>query len=490
MNLVDQIRQAFLRAARGAAKLDIDPQNSFLKGDLSGLSVPVTVKGSDVKADFEDTIPWPEKGLSRSPLTREAVSPPIDPLDPNLLAKMLKNMELPPMIFEDKQSWPDFKSGDLRPIKKIIIERPKLIEPGEATISDPLSSYAYPAIFEKSFKEAVEKPAEKPPVPSVAVPAHVVEGLPATTLSPKDWTNSAHRIEWSLDLPVPISHWMEAADVARAVDAELRKHGSSIQTVDRIHIAYPHKNPELYPGYSNSATNYASSLQTKMQAEDSPARHVIWGMANELVENRKLGRSEDQSSVHALTAKQEYAIHTGPGTETSPFALMTGDRKEFFIVLDTGSEQGTTYANLVSHVRSNGGIVVGIMGSNRLEQSDAHIDADMIKRADLPSKFMDPSRNTKRLPAMALAFAASARAEGRDWTPAQCLEKFEDALQKNGNSVFAMTDGEVKRVIKTVNGDYFVPETFPHMLGRLEEKAAAAKLAPAGGDKPKQFQLK
>ena len=101
MNLVDKIRQAFLRARQETAKLDIDPQETFLKEDLSGLPVPEPVKGFNVKTDFEVTIPWPEKGLSGSPFKTDALPRRIDPLDPEKLGAMLRDLKIPPKIFED-----------------------------------------------------------------------------------------------------------------------------------------------------------------------------------------------------------------------------------------------------------------------------------------------------------------------------------------------------------------------------------------------------
>jgi hypothetical protein len=299
--------------------------------------------------------------------------------------------------------------------------------------------------------------------------AHIgPEKTPDTTKPIKDWTQPDHRIELPRDFPLPLGHGSSIASIADVIDKELKKNGTSLDQVDRIHVVFPHKHPGLFPGHFDNAQRYASDFVHKMKNSGGVAGKIIWGMANELVETKKLGRSEDQSSVHALTAKQEYVFFNPQATQASPLATMGDNRKEFFVVVDAMSEQGTTFANLINHIRHNGGVVVATVGANRLLQETS--DTYLQRQAHLPSKFMDPNRNTGRLPELALALSGSAKRSGHDWTPEQCLEKFEAALQKNGNSVYAMTNGEVGRVIASVSGMHDTSETFLRMINRLESR--------------------
>lgn len=290
------------------------------------------------------------------------------------------------------------------------------------------------------------------------------------TLPMQNWVNEAQRVELPADFPAPLNHGGDIAKIAQVLDAELRKHGTSLEQVDRIHIAYPHKHPGKFPGHDNSALWYARNFHEHMGQAEGPLSKIQWSLLDELVETRRLGRSENQTSVHALTAKQKYAYYAGPDSQlTSTVALVGDNRKEFFVVVDTMSEQGTTFANLISHIRANGGVVLGTVGAKQLVQKKS--DEVTRERAKLPSRFTDPSRNTGRLPELALAFARSAAAEGKDWTPAECLEKFETSLKRHGNSVFAMTEGEVTRVIDTLSGNAYGSRNFVKLLNSLDRKA-------------------
>ena len=300
--------------------------------------------------------------------------------------------------------------------------------------------------------------------------------LPATTKPATDWTNPQMRVELPPDFAPPLHHGQDVGEIARVIDKELRKHGTSLKDVERIHIAYPHKHPGLFPGHYDGATSYAAKFAEQMTHPGSPASNILWNVAKELVETQRLGRSEDQSSVHALTAKQEYAFNFTPG-EASTTALIGDNRKEFFVVVDTMSEQGTTFANLISHIRANGGVVLATVGSGRLLQEED--EKHQQRSAQLPSKFTDPSRNDGKLASLGIALQQSARESGMDWTPGECVEMLNDALKKNGNSVFAMTNGEVQRVIDSVTHNHRDSTSFVGMLKKLEEKAEAAAAAPA-----------
>lgn len=295
--------------------------------------------------------------------------------------------------------------------------------------------------------------------------------IPPSTLPKVDWRNPQQRVELPADFPPPLYTHYDIKLIAQQLDAELKKHGSSIEEVERINIAFPHKHPGMFPKHENAADHSAQALYRQMEESPELSR-IQWNIMDELVETRKLGRSENQTSVHALTAKQKYVFYTDPKklpTETSQLALMGDNRKEFFVVADWTSEQGTTFANLISHIRANGGVVLATFGARQLVQQQSSDEAK--EKAKLPSKFTDPARNTGKLPDLALAFARSANIEGKDWTPAECLEKFEQGLQRHGNSVFAMTDGEVTRVIDTMNGWADGSSNFVRLLKKLDRKA-------------------
>lgn len=290
-------------------------------------------------------------------------------------------------------------------------------------------------------------------------------------------TNPDMRVELPAGFPPQLSS-SDAKALIKALEAELEKHGTTLGEVGHINIAYPHKHPGLYRGHYNSASDVVRGVKADLMIAEPG---VAWLPVDGLVERVKLGRSENQTSVHALTAQQVYDIHAPDQKTPLPFGPARDGKKEFFIVVDTGAEQGTTYANMISFILHNGGAVLaavaGWSAGAHLRQVAPENDTDLRRQAGLKAEFNDASRNTGRLAEMALAFASSARESGKDWTPAQCLEMFEEKLRAAGNSVFAMTNGEAERLINTVNNEYLHPATFVEILDQLDKRAAAMKAA-------------
>ena len=93
----------------------------------------------------------------------------------------------------------------------------------------------------------------------------------------------------------------------------------------------------------------------------------------------------------------------------------------------------------------------------------------------LSPEFNDVSRNNGRVPEMAKAFSVSAKKSGLDWSPLASIEKFETALQKHGNSVFALTDGEAEHLVKDIDGRLYPGVSFPQLLEKLEKTAKPVK---------------
>ncbi len=257
-------------------------------------------------------------------------------------------------------------------------------------------------------------------------------------------------------------------EALQLIAGELKKRDVDIADITHINIAYPHKHPGIYPAYHNTAEERAFAFRERMEAV---APQIDWVIAEALVERVRLGRSEDQTSFHALTGRQEYDIYLKIQHEPLPFAHKDRGR-EFFVIVDNTIEQGTTIANMMSYIHYNGGEVLMAQGDHRVHiAQNRDVANDM---TDIGAEFNDVSRNTGRLPELALAFSYSAQRHGRNWTPKQAIGKFEAAINKYGNSVFALTDGEVQRLIKNVNG---TKESFPVLLEKLEKQSPKTKKA-------------
>ncbi|MDI1226996.1 MAG: hypothetical protein PSY14_04850 [bacterium] len=291
-------------------------------------------------------------------------------------------------------------------------------------------------------------------------------------------TNPATRVEIPALFP-PVIDTDNQFTLLQMIEKELGdKHGTTLSEAGRINIVYPRKHPLKFPGHDNTAEFEAMKVWHMLQRAKP---EVEWVFANALNELHKLGRTGNQTSVHALTAKQEYVVYDNATQQGASFRFGQpgNDKKEFFIMIDSGFEQGTTMANLLNFIEANGGAVLGAavsdQKSNTLQQKNTSIFDNNAERAGLRAEFNDVARNTGRVAEMALAFSASALRDGKDISPQQAIDMFEEKLNKVGNSVFAMTDGEASRMIQTVKGSDEKSVPFLQVLRSLDEVAGVEK---------------
>ena len=277
-----------------------------------------------------------------------------------------------------------------------------------------------------------------------------------------------HRVELPGNFPDTISLWNSPESVVAAIDRELKKTGTTVQEIDRIYLAYPHKDRTLFPGHYDNASNTVQNFQQRIT---SHLPHIQFYAVDEVVETVRLGRSEDQSSVHALTARQVYRVADNPQQE-KPFQFKNAEtgKPEFFLVLDACVEQGTTLANFMSYITLQGGHVLAAVAGNeqKLVQRET---ATMAERVLVSEGFRDSSHNTGRLVQLAEAFSKSAKRDGIELSPAKCLDIFEGRMKLLGNTVLALTDGECERLIETLeNRHYGGGDTFKSLMSKLDEK--------------------
>lgn len=276
--------------------------------------------------------------------------------------------------------------------------------------------------------------------------------------------NPETRAEIPVSFPQTISPF-STEEAVRVIEEQLALRGTSLDEVKRINLAYPHKHPGLFPFLKNAAEESVQSFRQRLSAARPD---VDWVIAAAICERVQLSRSEDQSSIYALTTKQVYDVYKPAQQQPLPFIEKGNASREYFVVVDWTIEQGTTIANLMSYIRHNGGDVLMAAA----DQHAALLQKRTAANDDVPglsAAFNAPARNNGRVPELAKVFAASARREGKDWAPAECIDKFEEGLQKHGNSIFALTDGECARLIKTIEGEYFHKTSFPGLLDGLDK---------------------
>lgn len=285
-------------------------------------------------------------------------------------------------------------------------------------------------------------------------------------------TNPPVRRELRADFPGTLNNW-GAADVLKTIEAELGKHGTSLGRVGRITVAYPHKHPEIFPMHFNAAKGSAENLVGCLKTQ---APQVRWILADGICEAIHLGRSENQTSLHALLRPQIYELHEASQKTPLPFLDPANKETEFFIVADSGLEQGTTLANMISYIEHNGGKVLAASTdapTMHLAQTDFSISPH---KPVLSGKFNAAARNNKSLPAIARAFSESAKRSGHDWSPEECLEMFEQRLNTHGNTLFALTNSECMRLMITVRDCANPSESFPALLKMADSVSAAPRL--------------
>lgn len=286
--------------------------------------------------------------------------------------------------------------------------------------------------------------------------------------------NPAQRHDIRPDFPKTLDLY-SAEKALKVLEAELQKQGSSLDRVGHITLVYPHKHPKLFPGHDNQAAHSVSEFHSRLC---KAAPQVKWIIADGIVETVHLDRSGNQTSVHALMSQQVYEFYQPAQKDPLPFAENKPGGAEFFLAVDSCIEQGTTIANLMSYVEHNGGRVLAAVSGSMSGRPIAQKPFPTGRKPSLSAAFNDAARNTGRLPQLAEVLHHSARGEGLKLSARECLDRFEAALQKNGNSVFALTDGECERLVDSLSGSYYKTETFSSLLAQLEKRAAPQKTPP------------
>ena len=228
----------------------------------------------------------------------------------------------------------------------------------------------------------------------------------------------------------------------------LRAHGVRLEHLERLNIAYPHKHPAVEG--NDKALGEARMLRGALKRA---CPGVAFPLAAAIHETVHLGRSEDQSVLHALTGKQTYAVDPSLQTEPLPFIEHGHNRPECFVIVDWTMAQGTTIANLASYITHNGGHVIAAVvpdyGGEPIAQR-ASCTRDELRR---------------------VFHYASCDLSGQ-YGPDECVDLFDAALQKHGRSLATLTHNEFKRLQNTVDWD---SKMFFNLLNDLGMNAAARR---------------
>lgn len=260
--------------------------------------------------------------------------------------------------------------------------------------------------------------------------------LPTPSLRPAYAAATAFRAPANpparLPLPATLTETIGFSDTGillEKLERPLRAHGVRLAELDRLTIAYPHKHPSEEG--NDKAAGEARLLRGALK---KACPGIAFPLAAAIHETVHLGRSEDQSVIHALTGRQVYAVDPALQTEPLPFIERGHNRPELFVIVDWTMAQGTTIANLASYLTHNGGHVVAAIVP----------DYGGEPIAQRPSCTRDELRRVFHYAACALSGS---------YGPDECVAMFDAALRPHGRSIATLTHNEFKRLQNTVDGD-------------------------------------
>ncbi len=329
--------------------------------------------------------------------------------------------------------------------------------------------------------------------------AHSASALAAGIVrASRSLTNPDIRIALPDDFP-PIVPFRKSGAVLNMLTQELARRGKTIDDIGTLTFAYPHKNPDIHPGHRDIAKEaivdasyflanaYRYAMQEKHggEPEDYSALPFKLQIAHALCEDVHLGRSEDQSSMHALTSRQIYTVNEKLQDAPLDFIDPAKQDKPHYVVLVDGSvEQGTTLANLASYIMHNGGDVL------------------FATAGYLWTEFLVPKRDTDELPEAAARLTATFARAAHKAAMAdigcalmyairrdkgeqihtndinEALGAVEATLNKNGHSLFALTHSEAERLVKSLyRGDLSFAELTQQVPVRSSKKGFFHALA-------------
>lgn len=265
---------------------------------------------------------------------------------------------------------------------------------------------------------------------------------------PPVFKNSPARLALRDDFPTICEN---PKQLIQTLKSELIKTGTTLEAVNTIHIAYPHKIPALSGNWGDPGV----SVLEEIFAIEIPG---TWAALDALEDNVQLNRSKNRSSSHALSKRQVYSLN-----ENFSFTSDNHGKKNF-IVADHLIEQGSTLAELISAITYNGGHVLAAY-------SPLTILGKYLKQVTLVDPY-EYDRVNKPVDLVKI-FGDAATREGLPMDGQACLQKFDTLLKPLGMSIKAMTQGEKVKLSSELCQE---GQTFTQLCTELEN--AAPKPAP------------
>lgn len=266
-------------------------------------------------------------------------------------------------------------------------------------------------------------------------------------------TNPDMRLPLRADMP-PVISFLQTGLFLQMLERELAKCGDTLASAGTITVAYPQKDPRLFPGHRNKGRSSGSAfIATMRDALAARGVSVDWQRADAICETRHLDRSGNQSSLHALTSRQSFGLCAEAQKTPLDFLEMSavdGGARPYVVVVDWCMEQGTTLAELISYIEHNGGHVLlatveGSDGSQSLVPLPARAGGTVALAPEFAA-----AATAGLLPKIGRALSRAAQREGIVLTTHAALTQVEARLNASGRSLKTLTSGEAARLESTL----------------------------------------
>ena len=335
-------------------------------------------------------------------------------------------------------------------------------------------------------------------------PQSPAAGKPVPTYPGSGVSNPAVRREIDPRFPSVIELGMTIdEDAVRQLVQNVRQAIAGDTRSGPVHIAYPQKDPRIFPSNRCRSDVYELAHDMKRRLEGL-APEIEWRLDNAIVDQTDLKRSslEKRFSMLGFLDRQHYDLN-GHSRLLSALNEAVTSR---YILVDDVFEHGTTLANLANFIEHNNSVVLGIcvkrqmFMDTKLKPEFAQKECDRLGQSfsdalqtgprsalaalkqnskafldehTMSCSFRDPARNTACLPALATAFTQMAKKEGlKSLTHDGALQQFEHLMQQDGHSLFALTGGECLGIMQNLRKT----GSYSNLMQQLQARYTAAPL--------------
>lgn len=261
-------------------------------------------------------------------------------------------------------------------------------------------------------------------------------------------TNPDMRLPLRADMQ-PVISFLQTGLFLQMLERELAKCGDTLASAGTITVAYPQKDPRLFPGHRNKGRSSGSAFIASMRdALKARGVQIDWQRADAICETVHLDRSSNQSSLHAVTSRQAFGLCAE--AQRTPLDFLdaqkgSGRARPYVVVVDWCMEQGTTLAELISYIEHNGGhvLLATVEGSDGPQRLAPAVRAGA--KPGLSEEFAHAA-TADLLPKIGRALSRAAQREGIVVTPNEALSQAEARLNAGGRSLKTLTCGEAARL--------------------------------------------